>query len=591
MLLLKTSINLRSDLSWNMVYNECIYPWLDGSVDKKGRKNYQALLDKLSPSMNIKKEESKRIIANEDFLEYHSFELDSCAYLCFIHSTNGNGFSWRTKIALKKDDKHLFCFVSLECEATGATSFPRISKPKIIDYLIKFQAGDGDVEFKKEAHILAPSEIEDAKNILLGKKKNRLPIIYLSCAGHSHAIKPSDLAKALFGLAHVYAEKDRFLSDRIKQDIGTRIPQRGSIGLCYPGKPIVIINRNGANAKDFVWEIYFAILKSSLSASFDFSWSNFIDAENRYKKIKAENEKQIALAKQQKEKDAAEIEAKKTQEKFERNVFTKALDDKNLDQRIKKIQWNIRWFKKIHEALYNDFKTAYTKTKELCDTISEQQKEIAELNEKIANLNADNVQLTEQNRSLQNDIGTYESWVQEEENKNKELTERISDLESINENLRMGLASQKKQSGNHIPLFMSKENEMYEDETVCQLINLFQRAETIIPPARGTPMQRSTDVIRLILEANPEAIKIFERKNKEKEELEAYACRAELKDKGQKAMKPFELSFAKKKNNHGKICFAKDTEERYLGSEASTPSDKNHGSKNGGKNLMKALLW
>lgn len=592
MLLLKTSINLRNDISWSKIYNECIYPWLDGSIDKKGCKNYQALLDNLPPSMEIKKEDSKRISANEDSLEYHSFELDGCAYLCFIHSTKSKDFSWRTKIALKKDDKHLFCFVSLECEATGASSFPKISKPKIIDYLIKFQAGDGDVEFKRDAHILAASEIEDAKNILLGKKKNRLPIIYLSCAGRSHAIKPSELASALFGLAHVYAEKDRFLSDRIKQDVEIRIPQRGSIGLCYPGKPIVIINRNGANAKNFVWEIYFAILKSSLSANFDFSWNNFIDAENRYKKIKAENEKQIALAKQQKEKEAAENEAKKTQEKFEKNAFTKALDDKNLDQRIKKIQGNIRWFKKIHEALYNDFKTAYIKNKELCDTISDQQKKIAELNEEIANLNADNVRLTEQKRSLENDVGTYESWVQEEEKKNKDLTEHISDLESTNENLRMGLESQKKQGGNHIPLIIPEEEEMYENEYVCQLINLFKRAVDILPRAKNTNIQRSIDVFVSILNANPDAVKIFEQKNREKEVLESYARKAELqKPKGIKAMKPFNMECGSKENNHGEPRFVKDKNERYSATEASTPSDKKRGSINGGKDTIKALLW
>ncbi len=591
MLLLKTSINLRNDISWSKVYNECIYPWLDGSIDKKGCKNYQALLDNLPPSMEIKKEDSKRISANEDSLEYHSFELDGCAYLCFIHSTKSKDFSWRTKIALKKNDKNLFCFVSLECEAMGQSSFPKISKPKIIDYLIKFQAGDGDIDFKRDAHILATSEIDDAKNILLGRKKNKLPIIYLSCAEHSHAIKPRELANALFGLAHVYAEKDKHLSDRIKQDIKMRIPQKGSIGVCFPGKSITIINRNGAKAKDFVWKIYLTILKRSLSASFDFSWNDYINVENRYKKIKAENEKQQALTKQQKEREIAEIEARKAQEKFKKNAFIKVLDDKNLDQRIKKIQGNIRWFKKIHEALYNDFKTVCTKNKELSELNLKQQEEIAELKQKIANLNADNNQLTEQNRSLHNDVETYESWVQEEENKNKELTDRISDLESTNENLRMGLASQKKQGGMQIPLFMPIEDEMYENETLCQLINLFQRVEAFIRPARGTPRQRSTDVIKSILDANPDAIKIFERKNKEKEELEAYACKAELKDKGQKAMKPFELIFAKKGNNHGKLCFAKDKDERYLGSEASTPSDKNRGSKNGGKNSMKALLW
>lgn len=592
MQLLKTLINLRSDLSWSAIYNDCIYPWLNGSEDKQGRKNYAALLKKLPSKLEIKDVAYDKIDVGSSYLEYRSLELNGCRYLSFVHSIESNGFIWKTRIALKKNDNSLLCFVSLECESKGASSFPRLSKPRIIDYLIKYQAGDGDVGYDLHAHILTNADIADAENILLGKKKNRLPIIYLSCAGESHAIKPSILAKQLFGFAHVFAEKDKHLTERIKRDIKTRIPQKGSIGVCYPGKPISIINRNGAKAEDFVQSIYLSILKSSLSAKFDFSWNDFIEARNQYEKDLAERVKQSALAKQQKEKESAEQEAQKSQEKIEKNNPVKALKEATLDNRMEKIKNTVSLFKKTYKSLYDDLKAANAKCQELYDSNLEQKKQIAELKQKISNLESDNEALTGKNESLTADNATYEKWMEEETEKNRKLAEKASNLEATNESLRNGLEAQKNAGGNRVPLFMPAEEEMYEDEYICQLINLFNRAVDILPRAKNTNIQRSVDVIDSILKANPDAVKTFEQKNREKEILESYACKAELhKPKGIKAMKPFNMECGTKENNHGEPRFVKDKSERYAATEASTPSDKNRGSKNGGKDTIKALLW
>ena len=592
MQLLKTLINLRNNLSWSSIYNECVYPWLNGSVDNHGRKNYAALLKKLPSKLDIKDEDCDKIDGGSSYLEYRSLESDGCHYLCFVHGTKGNGFFWRTKVALKKDANSLLCFVSLECESKGASSFPRLSKPRIIDYLIKFQAGDGDVDYASRAHILTNADVVDAKNILLGKKKNRLPIIYLSCAGETHAIMPNVLAEQLFGFAHVFAEKDKHLTERIKHDIKTRIPQKGSIGVCYPGKPISIINRNGAKAKDFVQSIYLSILKSSLSAKFDFSWNDFIEVRNQYEKDLAERVKQSALAEQQKEKEAAEREARKSREKIEKNDPAIALKDESLKQRVEKIKNTVSSFKKAYKDLYADLKSADDRCKELSDSNLEHKQLIAELKQEISNLKADKDALANKNEALEGEKATYETWIKEEEEKNRSLVENVSNLEATNESLRKALQTQKNLGGSRIPLFMPAEEEMYENECVCQLINLFKRAVDILPRAKNTNTQRSIDVIDSILKANIEAVKIFERKNNEKEILESYACKAELhKPKGIKAMKPFNMECGSKENNHGEPRFVKDKSERYSATEACTPSDKKRGSINGGKDTVKALLW
>lgn len=592
MQLLKTLINLRNDLSWSTIYNECIYPWLNGSKDKKGHKNYAALLKKLPSKMDIKDVAYEKIEAESSYLEYRSLELNGCGYLSFVHSTKGDGFVWKTRIALKKDAECLLCFVSLECESKGTSSFPRLSKPRIIDYLIKFQAGDGDVDYDSRAHILTNADVADAKNILLGKKKNRLPIIYLSCAGETHAIKPRVLAEQLFGFAHVFAEKDKHLTNQIKRSIKTRIPQKGSIGVCYPGKPISIINRNGAKAEDFVQSIYLSILKSSLSAKFDFSWNDFIEVRNQYEKDLAEREKQTALALQQKEKESAEQEARKSREKIEKSNPAKALKDDSLNQRVESIKNKVSSFKKTYKDLYADLEAANAKCEELSNTNLEQKKKIAELMQEISNLKADKEALTSKNESMEADIASYITWVEDEEKKNGELKEEIINLDATNASLQKALDSQKSMGGNRIPLLMPKEEEMFENETICHLVNLLKRAGDLVPRAKSTSFQRSSDIYDSIIRANPDALRTYEEMTRLKEELESYATKAELnKTKGIKAMKPFNMECGSKENNHGEPRFVKDVSERYSATEACTPSDKKRGSMNGGKETIKALLW
>ena len=91
---------------------------------------------------------------------------------------------------------------------------PKIERPYLLDLLAKFQDGDGTIEIKKQAHVLENNEINKAKNALTGQLRNVLPIVYLSCSERTHSLKPAIVAENLFGVAHVFAEKDSSISDR-----------------------------------------------------------------------------------------------------------------------------------------------------------------------------------------------------------------------------------------------------------------------------------------------------------------------------------------------------------------------------------------
>lgn len=596
MLLLKTSINLRNDLPWNDLYSKCIYPWLNGSINKKtGKKNYERLLRKLKPEMDIKENHSEKIEFAGDFLQYDSIIFKGEEYLCFVHGTLNSGCLWRTRVALKRTSEHLLCYVSLDGQLERAASFPKFSKPRIIDYLIKFQDGDGDIEFKEDAHILNPSDINDAKNILLGKKKNKLPIVYLSCAERTHALKPSELAKTLYGVAHVYAERDNSLYDRIKIDIKTPFPQKGAIGICYPGKPISIINRNGAKPDEFVQKIYLSILKNSLSAEFDFSWEAFNEVLNLQKREIAEQEKQITLAQQQKEQEKAKQESRQQQRVIEANQ--KAFEKEKIEALLNKIkdikekQNNANLIGDEQRKILANYMSLKIKFDDLSNKFATQAEETASLKQELTNAKADRDHYKEDLESIRTDRDTFKSIVEEQDKEIKELNERNNNLEAANTTYKEKFKSKRNQCCNYIPLIMPTEDEMYENETLCQLVYLLQEAPEHFPRAKVGYTQRSFDVFKAILKNNADALGIFKEMEAQKKELESYAEKALLKtERAGKIMRPFGISATKMSNGHYEIKFEKDQSKRYKGVEAGTPSNK-RGSINGGNDTLKALLW
>jgi hypothetical protein len=85
---------------------------------------------------------------------------------------------------------------------------------------------------------------------------------------------------------------------------------------------------------------------------------------------------------------------------------------------------------------------------------------------------------------------------------------------------------------------------------------------------------------------------MFKDDENQKRELEQVAKQEGLLGRnGSKVMKPFNMEIITKGNNHGKIRFVADLQERFIGTEASSGSDSAHGAKNEASDVTKALLW
>lgn len=554
MQLIRTSFNLRSDLRWaEDAYEMGIYAWINGSKNNRtGVKNYEAILRKLPPRVDFGTAPNGKFSFAGESLEYESFSFNQQDYLGFLFvNKETNGRCWKTRIAFCRTKKHVQCFVSLDCDLQKGASLPSIAKPKILDYLIKFQDGDGGIDITDKPHIIEYNDISKAKRALTAKLGNVLPIVYLSCSERTHSLMPSEVAKKLFGVAHVLAEKDRTIYDRLEVDMkGIDYPKRGEIGICYKDQPTDIFNRYSVvdwqeNPKTLVQDIFLKILKKNLSLKFNFTWDDFLDAQSKYTVEKIRNDR------------LAKIQA------FER------------------MQDELAETKSTTEELSKQVK----KLKEELEKVS---KERDQLKDECANYET----LEKQYKNCKEERDTWEKFALDSDKELSETKQVLFDVKSKCETYEKGFDSASSRNIQSLPLVMPKDVQMFPDEYKCQLVSILHLAQKNVRKTTISPKMRTADIIEKILAANTEAMKCYEDMSRKKETLESVAKQQNLNSSdGTKAMKPFGMEIVKKGNNHGKIRFVKDESESFLGSEASTASETARGGKNQAADLVKAMLW
>lgn len=562
MQLIRTSFNLRSDLPWNIVYSECVRAWIASFKDRQGRKLYDKLLGKLPWVVDFEKVPTDKFEFAGDRLEYDSFRWERCDYIgfTFVARNSISGRLWKTQIALKRTEKYVLCFVSQDCDLGRDKSVPKIERPFIIDLLAKFQDGDGAIEIKKQAHILEPREIDKAKNALTGRLRNVLPIVYLSCSMRTLPLKPAVVAENLFGIAHVFAEKDFSISDRLAQELkGKVIPQGGAIGICFANEPVLVFNRRDVvdwveNPEILVQDIFLKILKANLSLKFNFTWDDLLSAREAYEEDLVERERILKIE------TLNDMRREWLLAREERKDMSRLMEKMMVD--LEKVAKERDQYKDEH-AKYDSLKRKYNSCLEERNTWEGLALEADEKREKA-----------EKNLS--------------------EAKEQLHLASATSDALRQNLDSKTIKNLRYLPLLLPAEPEMYPNEYVCQLVRILTIALPNIPLAEDSPRTRTKDIIESILAANEDAVKTFKDYEGKKTELEKIARQAGVHSRdGYKVMKPFDMETVPKGNDHWKIRFKKDERERYLCTEASTGSDnaRGRGGKNEAADITKALLW
>ena len=536
MLLLKTTFHLRNDLKWAQIYEKCVYPWINGSENKKtGKKNYADLLTALPRKIDFEAKASDKFAGEKDSLDYSSFTFKGEDYLGFNFIYFDQDRKWNVRMVFKRNSKFVYCSVSVSCEVVQKTGIPLISKPRIIDYLLKFQdgSGDGGIKIQGEAHFLDNADVPTAVKILKGKGGNKLPIVYLSCH-KSHALTPKKVAKQLYGIAHVYAERDKHLGERIAVDVKHRFPRGGEIAICYPTHHIMIINRRDdktwtSKPEVLTQDLFRVILRQNIATKAEFSWDDYQSAYTTYLQDSAE-------------KGRLSIEnTKATIEELKAELREK---DRRCSEHLAEIQ-------KERDS-----------SKESLETF-------------IATFDEENKVLKTDNDRLEAEIKAVKQQLQEEQNARKAAEANMMAL--------------KQKTGPCFALNVPREPEKYDNEFQNHIICALKMA---LPKGKGknaSNRQRNLDVWQAILDANPDAVKKYNQYCADRDEVVALAKREALKSpKGQKLLKKFNLVFSKKQNNHGDIGFEND--DRYKAAESSSGSDSSSGGENGASAFERALF-
>ena len=115
-----------------------------------------------------------------------------------------------------------------------------------------------ELEAKSSPHDCTEKVLDYVSEIISGKKKPELPVVYLSRTGNGHAygcdIDEQKLAHDLFGIAHVIIEGSSEDTQRLRKRLSKQKnwePRNGYIGIYYPSGDYEIIRELSTSSERF----------------------------------------------------------------------------------------------------------------------------------------------------------------------------------------------------------------------------------------------------------------------------------------------------------------------------------------------------
>jgi hypothetical protein len=196
-------------------------------------------------------------------------DTDDTSTVAIVYRKDDEDFEWITTIVFASQPSSNWISVRVECEPRRPTAkVPLAKKPVLIKTLLEKFGGGIDGEFKMASApvIFSSSEVDLAASCIEGGVNSYLPIVYLSSGFNgSYLVDPNDLAKSLFGMAHVVVEPSRAFSLELMRTVDGKNVYGGTIGLYWPeggGRRCFFAQKGGAQAEDIERRIFEEIRQS-----------------------------------------------------------------------------------------------------------------------------------------------------------------------------------------------------------------------------------------------------------------------------------------------------------------------------------------
>lgn len=226
-------------------------------------------------------------------------------------------------------------------------------------------------------------------------------------------------------------------------------------------------------------------------------------------------------------------------------------------------------------------------------TIGEQKDKIERLKNRLkqadkrANMNADEKfsafceDFDQENEKLRSEIRSVKVERDELQQKLQEAEGKVVSLKG-----RLGKASSGISGG---LLNLPSEEEKFDSEFGIALFSALHKAIEKTPNKTNSFGNRSIDMWKAFIKANPDMEQAFQNYKEIKEQL-MIAMKGDQLDRNLHLLAPLGMKFSTHTNCHGKITF-KDDDQRYKASTASTASETASGPSNSAKDLKNAFLY
>ena len=183
--------------------------------------------------------ELTRYTASGETVTVAKVELDGQRWAGLQHAwTENEEREWTTEIVAHEIEGMVWISVRLDCNLLlGGIQMPTPNKPYILKLLLERLGGgfDSMLPISDKPVFLKEDEIDLATNLISGRERNRLPVVYTSIErGRRYSVNPHALARSLAGMAHVVTEPSRHFSFTLSRHVYGSNPYNGAIGIYWP---------------------------------------------------------------------------------------------------------------------------------------------------------------------------------------------------------------------------------------------------------------------------------------------------------------------------------------------------------------------
>lgn len=172
-----------------------------------------------------------------DIEEYRNGDIIAVRF----EKCEANGAIWDSDYVMNFNDMKMAVRLDRSYTDDAMMDDFKFSTPHLITLLIDrgYLEEDGDLPVARFPHKINEDNIKCLADIINGKKKHRLPVVYVSKTPYDKdPVDINKLSKRLKGVAHVLVQASTTTNHIIKNMCGARNEYNGAIGIYYPNQTL-----------------------------------------------------------------------------------------------------------------------------------------------------------------------------------------------------------------------------------------------------------------------------------------------------------------------------------------------------------------